>query len=165
MTPVILLFLAGIVLLFSELFVPGIIMGITGGVLVIASIALGWQRFPEYGLFILTGEVTGVIVILALGLFLLAKTRLGHGFILKSKQGASDGYANFAQDPTMVGAVVTVRTALRPAGSIMMGSQRIDAVSNGTFIDAGKSVRIIRVEGNRVVCEEASSDTSGKIAR
>jgi membrane-bound serine protease (ClpP class) len=45
---------------------------------------------------------------------------------------------------------------LRPAGSIMVGNKRIDAVSNGIFIDAGKTVRVVEVEGHRVVCEEAA---------
>jgi len=155
MTAVIVLFIAGVVLLFSELFVPGIVLGLTGGALVVASIVLGWQRFPEYGVFILAGEVTGVVIILALGLFLLATTPLGSGFVMKSKLQIDQGFSSFAQDPAIVGAIAVVHTALRPAGSIMMGAQRIDAVSNGTFIDAGKPVRIIRVEGNRVVCEES----------
>ncbi len=156
MTPVILLFLAGVILIFSEFFIPGITMGVVGGILIVLSIAIGWQRFPEYGVFILTGEVTGVVIIIAFGLFLLAKTPLGSGLVMKAKQDVSEGFASYAQDPAIVGTVALVHTALRPAGSIMIGSQRIDAVSNGTFIDAGSSVRIVRVEGHRVVCEEAS---------
>ncbi len=158
MTPVILLFVAGVVLIFSEFFIPGITMGVIGGVLIVLSIGLGWQRFPQYGVFILTGEVTSVVIIIAFGLFLLAKTPLGSGLVMKATLDTAEGYSSFAEDPAMVGQVASVHTALRPAGSIMMGARRIDAVSNGTFIDAGKAVRIIRVEGHRVVCEEAPAD-------
>ena len=164
MTPIILLFAAGVVLIFSEFFVPGITMGVVGATFIVVSIALGWQRYPEYGVFILTGEVTGVVIIIALGLFLLAKTPLGSGLVMKAKQEAGEGYSSYAQDSAMVGKVAKVHTALRPAGSIMMGARRIDAVSNGTFVDAGKSVRIIRVEGNRVVCEEAVPEAGGRTA-
>jgi membrane-bound serine protease (ClpP class) len=158
MTPIVLLFVAGVTLIFSEFFVPGITLGVVGSVLVVVSIALGWHRYPEYGIFILAGETTGVIVIIGLGLLLLVKTPLGRGLVLKANQQTSAGYSSYAEDQTLVGKLATVHTALRPAGSIMLERRRIDAVSNGMFIDAGKTVRIIQVEGHRVVCEEAKTD-------
>ncbi len=164
MTPVILLFAAGVTLIFSEFFVPGIVLGVVGSVLIVASIAIGWNRFPEYGLFILVGEVAGVVLVLALGLFAMVKTPLGRGFVLKATQETSEGFASHAEDTSLVGRVATVHTALRPAGSILLGQRRIDAVSNGTFIDAGKIVRVIQVEGHRVVCEEAPADENRRTA-
>lgn len=164
MTLVLILFLAGVLLLFTEFFVPGIVLGLTGGILVVTSIVIGWSRFPEYGVFILTGEVLGVAIILGLGLYLLAKTRLGRGFVMQATQNPAEGYTAFAQDATLVGQSATVHTALRPAGSIMIGGRKIDAVSNGTLVDAGKTVRITRVEGNRVVCEELTAPAGERSA-
>jgi membrane-bound serine protease (ClpP class) len=48
----------------------------------------------------------------------------------------------------------TVFTALRPAGTIMVDDKRVDAVSDGTFIDAKKRVIVTEVHGSRVVVEE-----------
>lgn len=160
MTPIILLFVAGVALIFAEFFVPGGALGVLGGLLVIGSIVLGWYRYPEYGVFFLAGELTGVILVIIIGLWVMFKTPLGGALILKTKQENAAGYSSYAQDPALVGQLAIVHTTLRPAGSIMIGSRRIDAVSNGTFIDAGKTVRIIQVEGHRVVCEEAPEITA-----
>jgi membrane-bound serine protease (ClpP class) len=40
---------------------------------------------------------------------------------------------------------------LRPAGVADLGGSRVDVVSDGSFIDAGAPVEVIRVDGNRVV--------------
>lgn len=159
MTPVIVLFVAGAALIFAEFFVPGGALGILGALLVVGSIALGWYRFPEYGVLLFASELGAVVVVVSIGLYLIFKTPLGDGLVLKAKQDVSAGYADFAQDQSLVGQLAKVHTTLRPAGSILMGNTRIDAVSNGTFIDAGKTVRIVEVEGHRVVCEEVADAT------
>lgn len=161
MMPVVILFVAGVALIFSEFFVPGGALGVLGGLLVIGSIALGWYRYPEYGVLILAGELSATVVVMAIGLYVIFKTPLGSGLVLKTKQEVAEGYADYAQDAALVGKLATVHTTLRPAGSILVGTERIDAVSNGTFIDAGKTVRIVQVEGHRVVCEEAP-ESSGE---
>lgn len=155
MWAIVILFVAGVALIFSEFFVPGGVLGIFGGLLVIGSIALGWYRYPDYGIWILTGEFAGVLVAVSIGLYLIFKTPLGSGLILKSGEGKEEGYANYERDPQLVGKLAKVHSTLRPAGSILLDGERIDAVSNGTFIEQGKTVRIIEVEGHRVVCEEA----------
>ena len=42
-------------------------------------------------------------------------------------------------------------TALRPAGVVEVAGERVDAVSEGSWIPAGVAVRVIRVEGRKVV--------------
>ncbi len=162
MMPVIILFVVGVALIFAEFFVPGAVLGGLGALLVMGSIALGWYRFPEYGVIILGGELGAVVLVVALGLFLLFKTPVGGALVLKAKQDVTAGYADYAQDAALVGQIAKVHTALRPAGSIMFGNKRIDAVSNGTFIDSGKSVRIVEVEGHRVVCEEVADTANAR---
>ncbi len=45
-------------------------------------------------------------------------------------------------------------TDLRPAGIITLDNERIDAVSDGAFILRNKEVKILEVEGSRVVVRE-----------
>jgi membrane-bound serine protease (ClpP class) len=40
---------------------------------------------------------------------------------------------------------------LRPAGVVLLKGKRIDAVSEGEYITAKTKVRVVLVEGNRVV--------------
>ena len=42
-------------------------------------------------------------------------------------------------------------TILRPAGTIMVEDERLDAVSQGDFIPKGSPIEIIRVEGGKII--------------
>ncbi len=159
---VIILFVAGVTLLVSEFFLPGGFLGVVGGLLVIASVIVGWVKFPEYGLFIFGGEFIGVIVGVVLGFYVMSKTGMRSRLVMGAEQAKSEGYFSPSEDPALVGQVATVQTALRPAGSVLYDGKRIDAVSDGTFIDAGKMVRVIEVEGHRVVCEEVPESGEGE---
>lgn len=151
------LFIAGIILILSEFFLPGAIMGILGFLLIVASTITGIQKFPEYSLFIIVGEVMGLVGGILFGMFLITKTKLQNLVVMGDIMSAEDGYSGPAQDPELVGKVGLAHTALRPAGTVMVNDERIDAVSDGTFIDLGAEVRVIQVEGYRVVVEEVVS--------
>jgi membrane-bound serine protease (ClpP class) len=44
-------------------------------------------------------------------------------------------------------------SALRPAGKAMFGDRRLDVMTDGSFVDQGRQVRILAIQGNRVtVC-------------
>ena len=152
------LFVAGIVFIFSEFFIPGLIVGTLGVILLLVSTVYGWYLFPEYGPFIAMGEFIGLVASIALGMYAIANTRLGNFMIMNKTQDASEGWHAPAQDPALMGQEGTVYTALRPAGKILVNGDRIDAVSNGTFIDADTAVRVVEVEGGRVVVERSDLD-------
>ena len=42
-------------------------------------------------------------------------------------------------------------TALRPAGAAEIEGRRLDVVTDGVFVEAGRPVRVISVEGARIV--------------
>jgi membrane-bound serine protease (ClpP class) len=163
MTWILALFIGGIMLIASEFVLPGAIMGIMGFCCIIGSIFLGWNKFPEYGFIIAIGEALGTIAILIFGFWAMANTRLGNLFVMRGVQRKEDGYSGPAQSPDLVGQVAVAHTPLRPAGTLMLNDERIDAVSNGTYIDRGTQVRIIQVEGHRVVVEEniPEAETAG----
>ena len=155
------LFVAGIVFIFSEFFIPGLIVGTLGVILLLVSTVYGWYLFPEYGPFIAMGEFIGLVASIALGMYAIANTRLGNFLIMNKTQDASEGWHAPAQDPALMGQEGTVYTALRPAGKILVNGDRIDAVSTGTFIDAETTVRVVEVEGSSVVVERSDLDQDG----
>ena len=146
---------AGIVLILAEFIVPGMICGILGGAMVIASAVIGCRTFPEYSVMIVVGEIVGVFISVVFGMFLLSRTRAGKRLILDSSQQAGAGWVAAESDTSLLDAHGEVFTALRPAGTIMVNGKRIDAVSDGTFIDKGVRVRVLEVHGSRVVVEPA----------
>jgi membrane-bound serine protease (ClpP class) len=59
-----------------------------------------------------------------------------------------------AQDPrisTLVDATGEAVSDLRPAGFARIGGKRVDVVTRGEMISSGTPVRVVRVDGNRVV--------------
>lgn len=155
MTTIIALFVAGIILVIAEFFLPGGVLGILGFLLIAASTVIGVMTYPQYSLFIITGEVMGLVISVVIGMFILAKTPVGDVIVLGDTMSSEAGYTSPKMDPALVDQIAVAHTALRPAGTIMLNDERIDAVSDGTFIDAGSQVRIIQVEGHRVVVELA----------
>ncbi len=157
MWTVILLFAAGIVLVLAEFIVPGAILGVLGGICLLVSAGLGWYLFPEYALFIVIGEFIGSFLAVVAGLYIMSHTRAGDRLVMKKAQNKEEGFTSPAEDPALVGKVGEVFSALRPAGAILVDGRRVQAVSDGTFIDKGMQVRVIEVEGQRVVVEAAET--------
>jgi membrane-bound serine protease (ClpP class) len=79
--------------------------------------------------------------------------------------GTALGDAQSAEQPerpSLLGAVGKSLSALRPAGIADIAGQRVDVVSEGEFIDAGRDIEVVREEGNRVVVKRlAPSQTRG----
>ncbi len=45
-------------------------------------------------------------------------------------------------------------TPLRPSGAVKIGDQRVDVVTAGDFIGTGVEVKVVKVEGTRVIVEK-----------
>jgi membrane-bound serine protease (ClpP class) len=81
----------------------------------------------------------------------LPSTRFGKALVLDSAIGVHGG-----NTVDWTGTVGTTTTALRPAGTAELDGRRVDVVSDGGFIDANVKVKVVRVEGTRVVVTKVS---------
>lgn len=152
---VIILFIAGMVLILAEFLIPGLVCGVVGALFVLASGGLGCYTYPDHAWLIIVGEFAGVVVSIMLGIYILSSTRAGKHLVLQESQQAKSGWVASDSDMSLVGKEGKVFTALRPAGSIIIDKKRIDAVSDGSFIEEGATIRVIEVYGSRVVVERA----------
>lgn len=150
----IILLFGGLLLVVFELFVtPGFgIPGIAGLGLIGASI---YFTFGDSALQVGSYAIIGV----ALGLFLILRYiprgRAARPFILA---GAVDAVASPANElEPLQGAIGTTLTDLRPAGTAQFGDRRVDVVAMGEFISRGESVRVVEIEGMRVVVRKLES--------
>lgn len=155
---IIILFVSAMLLILAEFLVPGGLLGILGAGMLFASCGIGWYHYPDYGIFIVIGELLGTAMSILLGMYLLSRTEAMNPLIMDARQNKGEGWSAPTADPELMGTTGQVHTALRPAGTILVNGKRIDAVSDGEFIDAGAAVRVIEVEGNRVVVETAASE-------
>ncbi|REH92718.1 serine protease, partial [Staphylococcus felis] len=77
--------------------------------------------------------------------------------VLKDSTSKESGYTSHNDNTYLVGQNATTLTDLHPSGIIVLDNQRIDAVSEGSFIMKDTAVKIIEVEGTRVVVREQNS--------
>ena len=150
---VVLFFLAGMVLIIAEFFLPGAVCGILGVLAFIASAYIGISYYPEYLVLIVGAEILGAVVCVVTGFFLLSKTPAGRHLRLETSQHPETGWVSVVTDKTLIGKEGLVLTSLRPAGTIEVDNHRIDAVSDGVFIDKDDKVRVLDVQGSRVLVE------------
>lgn len=106
------------------------------------------------------------IVILFFGLKYAPRTSWGRGLVLSrpEEQGArvppsvsqtakvtpQGGTAEARLGP-LVGKEGVAHSDLRPVGIVLVDGQRVDCVTEGALIDRGARVRVVAVQGNRVV--------------
>jgi len=77
---------------------------------------------------------------------------LGKSLVLQGRSDASEGYvATDVSKKSLVGKRGIALCMLRPSGKVEIDGTRIDAVSDGEFIQKNCEVEVTKVEGNRVV--------------
>jgi len=152
-------FLLGILALILEVFVfPGFgVAGITGIILV------GW------GILLVAVDVTqataaialalvATVIIFVLGLRLMSRYKMWYKLTLQNKQWKEEGYvAPPAELALFAGKEGVALTPLRPAGAAEVDGRRLDVVTEGEFVRPGSRIKVIKVEGTRVVVKEISS--------
>jgi membrane-bound ClpP family serine protease len=143
------LMVLGIALLAVEiLLIPGIgVVGLLGGAAVVAA---GWVAYAQVGAGYGAASLVGGLVAAGVLLWLAPKTKLGKSMVLRT---ATQGTAANPALALLKGREGVVLSPLRPSGSIEIDGRPVDVVSDGRFVEAGTVVRVIRVEGARVVVE------------
>jgi membrane-bound serine protease (ClpP class) len=171
----ILLFGAGVVLIAVEVFViPGFgLFGILGGLGVLGGVFMsmigGLPTVPDFaqaGAVLSTTLLIILITSWALLRHLPQSSRLARsGVFLLTKGEREKGWASVSPRPDLVGREGEALTDLRPAGTVLIGEERVDAVSESEWIEEGTGVRVVSSEGYRVVVrslltmEEDSEET------
>lgn len=153
-----LIFIAGLALVIAEFFVPGGIVGILGGVLIILSLLFAGANMSQMILAIFIALVVAIIGMVILMKIFGKKMHVFNKLVLKDATTTEEGYVSNVNRTDLLGKVGKTITPLRPAGTMQLGSERIDIVSEGSYIDAGKHVEIIKVEGSRIVVRQIEKE-------
>jgi membrane-bound serine protease (ClpP class) len=91
----------------------------------------------------------------------LPRTPIAKQFILKSIQEHEEGYvAQAAERSDLLGMIGLTITRVHPSGTIMINDKRYDVVSEGSFIDKNVNVKVIEVEGARIVVRKIDETTN-----
>jgi membrane-bound serine protease (ClpP class) len=128
--------------------------GIAGALCLIAACVLAWRFFGVAGG---GGLVLGVLVLTTILIAVLPRTPLGRWVVhRKSLQTARTETVGIE-----VGDLGYAESDLRPAGIARFGDRRESVVTRGEFIESGKFVEVVQVEGSRIVVGEEASKGNG----
>lgn len=154
---VITLMLLGVLLLFAELFVPGGILGLIGVVMMGIAVYFCFQHYgSQVGVGVLLLSVTFTLGMVIFAFTLFPKTSLGrHIFLADVVSQSQDARKAGFIGADLVGKEGVSESELRPAGIAVIAGNRVDVVTDSEWVEHGVRVRVVRVDGNRIVVERA----------
>ncbi len=160
----ILLFIAGVALLLIEIFViPGFgIFGIAGIILMIAGLFMGLlSDLPLVDGSILEMaimQLAGAFILSALVIFILVKTmpktKMWNKLILQKNIEAKSGYTSDKKFNNLLKKEGEALTDLRPAGTAVINEKRYDVVTQGEYIEKGAKIKVLEIEGSKIVVKK-----------
>ncbi|WP_202708225.1 NfeD family protein [Sporosalibacterium faouarense] len=146
-------FIIGFGLVIIEMFVPGFgAPGISGSVLLIVAIVLTANTVLEAFILIIM-----VLIILGILLTIILKSAnkggVARGVILSTSMTRDKGYVGVGTEDMdyFLGKEGLALTMLRPAGSVDFDGVKLDALTDGEYIQKGSKVKVIKVKGRRLV--------------
>ena len=159
----VMLFLAGLFCLAAEIFVlPGFgVLGLGGGVLLIASLVLASQSFVlptnayqirqlQWSLLGILGAAVGVSLLGVLLRRWLPSTPVLRNVLLEPPAAATQAFEEEGIEE-LIGAEGTTTTRLAPAGKARIDGRVRDVTSDGSLVEPGTPVRVVEVRSGRVL--------------
>jgi membrane-bound serine protease (ClpP class) len=149
------LFIVGLVLCFLELFIPGGIIGTIGLIAILGSLFLASGDPIHFGISLLIALASSVTVFILLVKVYGKNMKFFKKFVLKDSTNTEQGYISNVSRLELIGMKGKALTDLRPSGTAVINGERLDVVSEGTFIGKDSAVTVIKAEGSRIVVREA----------
>jgi membrane-bound serine protease (ClpP class) len=144
---VIALVVVGGLLMLAETILPGMIAGALGFLCILGAIIAGYAEYgTPTGHYILLGLLAFLVVGSLLWLKIFPETRFARLFISNKTVGNLG-----VEQPALLHQTGTTVSLLRPSGMAMIGGKRVDVVTEGAMIEKGTAVKVVALEGLRVV--------------
>ena len=151
MNAILILFLLGILLLAGEVFMPGAVLGIIGGLCMAAGCVISFLQFGTGG-----GMAATVLALVLLGstlyieLVWLPKTKFGKKLIVQSTVSATS-QPPLAELNSVVGRPAEALTPLVPSGYVLVDGRRYEAFSQSGHVPKGATLRVIGLDNFRLI--------------
>ncbi len=146
---IIILTLAGVVLIAAEVYLPGMILGILGGVALLIAVAMGFGEFGLAGGALFSVLLFCVVCVgVMFGLKLFPRSPIGRRMMLSSSLVGGSGQLGASE---LVGVEGRAVTMLRPSGVATFNGHRYDVVAETGLVAGGTAVRVLSVEGSKII--------------
>lgn len=143
--------LTGLLFLFLEFFLPGIVMGVVGGILLVASLFLFALNGPGgFGPILLFLAILLAAVYFVIRLAILAVKATGKkGTVLLSADQEGFQASRFPKE--LIGKNGIAATDLKPSGHIWVEDRAVQALSKEGYIDKGTPIQILGGQGGHLI--------------
>ncbi|MFP4497222.1 MAG: NfeD family protein [Vulcanimicrobiota bacterium] len=148
-------FAAGLIFLALEIFVvPGVgITGITGVILTLSGLFIATGDLFQGGISMLASLILAAMVV-AVIFKRLPKSKLWKKLTLEVRQTSKDGYQSVKVRKDLEGQIGETLTDLRPTGVALINGERVDVVSEGSFVKKDSNVQVTKIQGAKVVVRQ-----------
>lgn len=148
------LFIIGIILVLLEFFVPGGIIGLLGFSAVVGSLFLASADPVNMTISLLIAITVSILVAILLVKVFGMKMNFFRKMILTDATKTEQGYVSHPNRVDLLGIEGKAITDLRPSGTALINAERVDVVTEGGFISKGTTVKVVKVEGSRIVVRD-----------
>ena len=150
----ILLLILGIALIITEFFVTGGIIGLLGAISILGSLFISGADIGHMSLSIGIAVLVAVIAAVILFKFIGMERGIFRHIILRDRTTSELGYISSENRLELIGVEGKTITPLRPSGTALVGGERLDVISEGSFIEPNEVVKVVKVEEGRVIVRE-----------
>lgn len=149
MNAIVLLFIIGVIFLGFEVFLPGGILGVFGGLAMLGGCGLAFANYGiSGGAFAVLLALVLVAMMLAFEFFILPKTSIGKRLFLNATiQGTTHG----ARPKDLTGSSGKTVTALAPSGYVSIDGHQHEAFSRAGFLASGVPIKVIGMDNFRLI--------------
>lgn len=157
MTLILSLFVAGILLLAFEVVVPGAVLGILGGIMILIGVVISFDLYGLNGGLAATGAALGLTgLTLYLEFVLLPKSRVARKLSLTDTVAGTSQPA-LADRRSVVGRQAIAITALVPTGYVELDGRRYEAFARHGHARPGDRLDIIDVDNFRLIVSQPAN--------
>ena len=145
------LFIGGVIFIIIEILTStiGLLAGI-GVVAILYSLILAMGGDIN-AIYMMAISLVIAIIIFAVILKKLPSSRLWKKLILTNTSSTEQGYVSSMDYSKYLNKEGVVLSELRPSGSVEIDGVPVDVVSEGKFISKGEKVRVVKIEGVRII--------------
>jgi len=147
------LLIAGLMLIGAEVFIPGGVLGLIGGLALFGAVIIAFNIYSATtATFITVGIIMMIGVVIALWIKIFPKTWIGRKMTVSNDLHSAKGTENHLTE--LLGCEGIAVSPLHPGGYAEINGRRIDVITQGNMIDSNTKIKVVEIEGNRVVVAE-----------
>ena len=152
-----------LLLLSVEIFLPTAgTVGIVALLVVIAAVAAAFLHSVMYGSIFLLLIVVAIPFLFMSAVKIWPHTPIGRMILIGDikKENVMPKDSHYVRVADQIGRIGVAHTKMYPSGIVIIEDQKFDALTKGFPIEAGESVKVVSVEGNRLQVQKYEGDSA-----